>query len=261
MADVEMTDDVPPDGCHRYTYLGEVPWDIQKYWQQRYSIFSRYDEGIWMTDDAWFGITPEPVANKIAAHLSHTTSATTIIDLFAGAGGNTIAFAQSGHWEKIIAIEKDPLAITCGKHNAEIYGVGDKIQWIEGDCFEVLQNETYFFFEFGNKCVVFASPPWGGPGYRSDEIFDLSTMQPYSVNAIYEAAVKVSPDIALYLPRTSDLRQLAKYASGDRKVEVVHYCMEGASKVGFLMSLPLCGREVADIVEALCAYLGGLSTV
>jgi hypothetical protein len=100
-----------------------------------------------------------------------------------------------------------------------------------------------------------------GPGYRSDQIFDLSTMQPYSVNAIYEAVVKVSPDIALYLPRTSDLRQLAKYASGDRKVEVVHYCMEGASKVGFLTSLSLCGRDVADIVEALCAYLGGLSTV
>ncbi|KAI9770994.1 MAG: hypothetical protein M1840_002698 [Geoglossum simile] len=255
MEDISMADDLPPDGCHHYTHLGEVPWDIQKYWEQRYSIFSRYDEGVWMTDDAWFGITPEPVANKIAAHLANATSATTIIDLFAGAGGNTIAFAQSGHWEKVIAIEKDPLAITCAKYNAEIYGVRDKIQWIEGDCFEVLKNENHSFFAFGGSCVLFASPPWGarektdlglfpyglGPGYRSDEIFDLSTMQPYSVNKIYEALVKVSPNIALYLPRTSDLRQLAKYASGDRKVEVVHYCMEGASK-------------------ALCAYLGGLGT-
>ena len=70
-----------------------------------------------------------------------------------------------------------------------------------------------------------------GQGYRSDEIFDLSTMQPYSLNKIYESLAKVSPDIALYLPRTSDLRQLAKYAPEGRKVEVVHYCMEGASKV------------------------------
>lgn len=70
----------PPEGCHHYRALGEVPWDIQKcettfqfesqtlliatdrYWHQRYSIFSRYDEGIWMTDEAWFGVTPEPVA-------------------------------------------------------------------------------------------------------------------------------------------------------------------------------------------------------
>ncbi len=66
------------DECHHYESVGEVPWDIQKYqfslsdrnltnnhdryWQQRYSIFSLYDEGIYMTDDAWFGVTPEPVA-------------------------------------------------------------------------------------------------------------------------------------------------------------------------------------------------------
>jgi hypothetical protein len=32
------------------------------YWAQRYRIFSKYDEGVWLTDDAWFGVTPEPVA-------------------------------------------------------------------------------------------------------------------------------------------------------------------------------------------------------
>lgn len=33
-----------------------------RYWAQRYSIFEHYDYGIYMTDDAWFGVTPEPVA-------------------------------------------------------------------------------------------------------------------------------------------------------------------------------------------------------
>jgi trimethylguanosine synthase len=69
------------DLCHHYQHKSEVPWDIQKcvysttkssssfhvltasrYFSQRYSIFSWYDEGICMTDDAWFGVTPEPVA-------------------------------------------------------------------------------------------------------------------------------------------------------------------------------------------------------
>lgn len=66
------------DECQHYERRDEVPWDIQKYvrfwsalyqtnfyfryWSQRYSIFSMYDEGIYMTDDAWFGVTPEPVA-------------------------------------------------------------------------------------------------------------------------------------------------------------------------------------------------------
>jgi hypothetical protein len=36
-----------------------------RYWAQRYTIFSKYDEGIWMTDEAWFGVTPEPVAKYV----------------------------------------------------------------------------------------------------------------------------------------------------------------------------------------------------
>lgn len=35
------------------------------YWAQRYKIFSKYDEGVWLTDDAWFGVTPEPVAKYV----------------------------------------------------------------------------------------------------------------------------------------------------------------------------------------------------
>lgn len=35
---------------------------FNRYFSQRYSIFSYYDEGVHMTDDAWFGVTPEPVA-------------------------------------------------------------------------------------------------------------------------------------------------------------------------------------------------------
>jgi hypothetical protein len=51
-----------PGGVHHYQTLDEVPWDIQKYWHQGYSIFSKYDDGIWMTDDAWFEVTHESVA-------------------------------------------------------------------------------------------------------------------------------------------------------------------------------------------------------
>lgn len=50
------------EGVHHYDTAEEVPFEISKYWHQRYEIFSKYDDGIWMTDDAWFGVTPEPVA-------------------------------------------------------------------------------------------------------------------------------------------------------------------------------------------------------
>lgn len=76
-----------------------------------------------------------------------------------------------------------------------------------------------------------------GPSYTDYEVYDLSVMQPYPLETLYTSFSALSDDIVLYLPRTSDLRQLAKKAKDDQNVKVVHYCMHGASK-------------------ALCAYFG-----
>lgn len=149
------------------------------YWHQRYQLFSRYDEGVLLTDAAWFGVTPEAVAklvfslppnldvyelnvcSKIAEHMSNSApkGKSVLIDTFAGVGGNTIAFARSGYWKRVYAIEKDPAALKCAKRNAEVYGVEDKITWFEGDCFEILKNQLKGLAPFS---VIFASPPWGG---------------------------------------------------------------------------------------------------
>lgn len=226
------------DECHHYTYLGEVPWDIQKYWQQRYDIWSLYDEGVYMTDDAWFGVTPEPVANSVATDFDkfiNDESKTTIVDIFAGAGGNAIAFALSGRWEKVIAIEKNASTLACAKNNAFIYGVYDKITWVNDDCFDFMSRWRSSESDAldPNTTVVFASPPWGGPQYRGDKVFNLDTMEPYSAKQIHEMVRDMG--CALFLPRTSDLRQISsllegKEVEGDRKIEVVQYCIEGASK-------------------------------
>jgi tRNA G37 N-methylase Trm5 len=81
-----------------------------------------------------------------------------IIDAFAGAGGNAIAFALSGRWDQVFAIEKDPAVLKCAKHNAEIYGVDKKIWWYEGDCFEILKTRL----ARTKDAIIYASPPWGG---------------------------------------------------------------------------------------------------
>lgn len=62
MASGEAAAQALPDGVHHYEHAKQVPVKLSKYWRQRYEIFSKYDEGVWMTDDAWFGVTPEPVA-------------------------------------------------------------------------------------------------------------------------------------------------------------------------------------------------------
>lgn len=70
-----------------------------------------------------------------------------------------------------------------------------------------------------------------GPQYSDDNIFNLSTMQPYNLKHIYDRFSAYVPDFVLFLPRSSDLNQLAKYAPADRKLEVVHYCTNASSKV------------------------------
>ncbi|KAJ5468260.1 RNA cap guanine-N2 methyltransferase [Penicillium sp. IBT 31633x] len=240
-----MADEDAPAEVHHYNSLQEVPWDIQNYWAQRYRIFSKYDDGVWLTDDAWFGVTPEPVANQIASQIAESAPAgrSILVDAFAGAGGNTIAFALTGKWKRIYAIEKNPAVLKCAKHNAKIYGVEDKITWFEGDCFEILKNQLK---ELSPYSIVFASPPWGGeyyqilflgreliiigPGYRSDQVFNLKTMEPYSLQRLYDEYSAFSKHMVLYIPRTSDLKQIAKLVPDGQKATIMHYCMEGASK-------------------------------
>jgi len=68
-------------------------------------------------------------------------------------------------------------------------------------------------------------------------VFDLDAMQPYSLQYIHERFSKVTKNMALYLPRSSDLQQVAKCVEEGKKSDVVHYCSNGKSK-------------------ALCVYLG-----
>ncbi|KAL8388472.1 hypothetical protein RB595_009220 [Gaeumannomyces hyphopodioides] len=252
--------------CLHYNELSEVPEDIKKYWQQRYSIFEWYDHDIRLTHDAWFGVTPEPVANKIADHLSSWASEEkdTVVDIFGGVGGNAIAFALSERWARVIAVEKDADTLACAQHNAEVYDVGDWITWVSGDCFDFLAQQqqqqqrqqqeqdqdqesegngagtraspsaTSIFLPESlalqpDKTVIFASPPWGGVDYGKQDVFDLSTMQPYNLATLHAACWQY--DHLLYLPRTSDIKQIAKLIpKGWGKIDVTHYCIYGASK-------------------------------
>ena len=100
------------------------------------------------------------MSSKIAAHISEAApkEKTIIIDAFAGVGGNAIAFAREGRWQQVFAIERNPKAMKCAKHNAKIYGVENKIVWITGDCFNIINQR----FSGSKNTVIFASPPWGG---------------------------------------------------------------------------------------------------
>ena len=170
----------------------------------------------------------------------------TVLDAFCGIGGNTIQFALSASCKRVIAVDKDQTAIDCARHNARIYGVLDKIEFIVGDVFQLIEERDPRLV----VDAVFMSPPWGGPSYRDFGVFDLDTLEPYPGHVLsfpcvfsgdvliglrnrtylVEQAQKISPNFALYLPRTSDLNQVAKIMPGP-KVQAIHYCVRQRSKV------------------------------
>lgn len=53
--------------------------------------------------------------------------------------------------------------------------------------------------------VVFLSPPWGGPSYLNEQVYDLETMlQPVPVSELLTAANKITKNVAVFLPRNSN---------------------------------------------------------
>lgn len=70
-----------------------------------------------------------------------------------------------------------------------------------------------------------------GVEYGADDVFDLSKMEPFNLDKLYQSFTKYSNEVVLYLPRNSDLNQVARYAKEGKKLEVAHYAIMGASKV------------------------------
>ena len=54
-----------------------------------------------------------------------------VVDAFAGVGGNAIQFAFT--CERVIAIDLDADRLALARHNAQVYGVTDRIEFVHGD--------------------------------------------------------------------------------------------------------------------------------
>ncbi|XP_055628978.1 uncharacterized protein LOC129770277 [Toxorhynchites rutilus septentrionalis] len=180
---------------------------LLKYWYKRFSLFSLFDAGIKLDRESWFSVTPE----KVASHTAERCRSDLIVDAFCGCGGNTIQFAFT--CAKVIAIDIDPKKIEMAKHNATVYGVADRIEFITGN-----------FLQLADRLradAVFLSPPWGGPNYLKDEVYDVETsLIPVPATELMRKARQVSRNIAVYLPRNSNTQQLTMLAGPNNAVEI-----------------------------------------
>ncbi|XP_062228302.1 uncharacterized protein LOC133926388 [Phragmites australis] len=166
-----------------------------KYWAHRHSLFSLYDRGVRMDAEGWYSVTPEAVA---ASQAARAAPGDLVVDAFAGVGGNSIQFAARGCY--VVAVEIDPHKVALAAHNAMVYGVEDRIEFVVGDFFRLAP--------FLRADLVFLSPPWGGPSYIQAPVYTLDMLKPKDGYAIFQAAQKIAPNIIMFLPRTVDMSQV-----------------------------------------------------
>lgn len=160
-------------------------------------------------------------------------------------------------YDVVIALDTSPTRLALARHNATIYGVADRIEFILGDYISFAQSlvdqpptQTNNLPSTGSESsdsnkrtrkhpidVVFLSPPWGGPSYLNGSTLDLTTItaqdayaegkeekqhpeftldciRPIHGRELFELSRKITKNVAYYLPRNSNLEEIAGLLEG-----------------------------------------------
>jgi len=207
------------------------PNDVhEKYWDQRYRLLSKFDNGIQLDSESWFSITPEIIAKHIAQRCleqftKNNKNIDVILDCFCGCGGNSIAMADVCN--DVIAIDIDPEKIIKIVHNAEIYNVSSHIKPLCNDVYNVLNElkERTGTIDLPNKIdLILLSPPWGGIDYAVGK-FNIRDFPSGDGIELIEKALAVCSNIVCIFPRNSvnnQLKDLTKKFNTSCYAEDIH---------------------------------------
>jgi trimethylguanosine synthase len=178
------------------------PKDLdERQWQERYLLFSKFDEGIRLNETGWSVTTHEKIAKKIAK----ICPASVVIDAFCGVGGNSIQFARK---YKVIAVDIDKEKVECAEHNANIYAVSDNIEFVNADFLQVAAQYK--------ADVVFLAPDM----QINASGFDLFSHVSPPVRETLQAALRCADHLMLYLPPNFDPDQIAQLVSETEALEI-----------------------------------------
>lgn len=190
--------------------------ELHKFWTRRYSLFSKFDEGIQMTDQQWYSVTPEKVAIETVDYILEIFPNTTVvIDPCGGAGGNTIQFALNEQITKVVYCDIDEETTRCAMNNAQVYNCQDAIEFHACNIFDLHKNVDLTQLDTKNT-VLFLSPPWGGPKYMYQKTWRLDSQDSSSKDRKIPITHILSYakhhrlfKVCLFLPRNTDLNDLA----------------------------------------------------
>ncbi len=132
----------------------------------------------------------------------------------------------------MIAIDNNPTRLALARHNAQIYGVADQIEFILADFISFAESYLASHPPSASNGarkidVIFLSPPWGGPSYLngstpplkgsnddSDAIhgytpYSLATIEPIHGAELFRLSRKITKNIAYYLPRNTRMEEVS----------------------------------------------------
>jgi trimethylguanosine synthase len=179
-----------------------------KFWSQRRRLFTRFDQGIQLDKESWFSVTPEAIADHIAARMVQSRENLIIMDPFSGCGGNSIAFAKRDEVALVVCVDTDLEKLKKAAANALIYEIPpEKMVLIHEDACDIMsffRDGKLAFkteevraevtdlggedckYQIGNRTLlperldmIFLSPPWGGMDYLKvgKRNYDLTSIQ------------------------------------------------------------------------------------
>ncbi|XP_025202227.1 trimethylguanosine synthase-like [Melanaphis sacchari] len=181
-------------------------------------LFENFDRGIHLDTESFYSVCPEVLSRHIAKRCKNKI----VLDPFCGAGGNIIQLAMTCKKDLVIAVDIDPIKIELARHNAEVYGVADKIEFIVGDLFEIYPTLK--------ADVVFMSPPWGGPEYSKNKCYSIESMCSDKLGggfSIFDIVKTIAPNIAFHMPKNTNIFECMWLGSGFGKVEIQQNIING----------------------------------
>lgn len=215
-----------------------------------------------------------------------------------GVSSSVIIWQPSNYVHRpVIALDTSPTRLALARHNAQIYGVADRIEFILTDYISFVRSqmslpsysdpESAHHQEHRTFDVVFLSPPWGGPSYLSGltdnssaltgngnvvspsnaaehPSYSLSSIQPIHGTELFDLTRKITKNIAYYLPRNTRLGEISELLSQEKTRSHSRSLNEKNTPVE---SAPVVEEKVeveeewtGNKLKALTCYFGGLAS-